>query len=140
MASKYARIVSLLSDLPPNCGARFNLITFANAVISPICDIEQPVFRRYSLGCYSRPDMKSPNRHESPRIDIKLRCRVTSLRAWAQNEMDTANIAGGSVFIGSHGPRAASIGQIVRVEHFRSFYDQLRSLEASPPLTCGGMA
>ena len=37
--------------------------------------------------------MRNINRRESPRIDIKLRCHVTSPALWMRNPMYTENIS-----------------------------------------------
>src|ERR1700746_1634079 len=79
------------------------LITFASAAESPICDIEQLVFRGYIRGCHSRPQMKSANRRENPRIDIKLRCHISSPALWAQSASYTKNISRSGVLIGGLG-------------------------------------
>jgi c-di-GMP-binding flagellar brake protein YcgR len=64
--------------------------------------------------------MKNINRRESPRIDIKLRCHVTSPALWAQSDMYTENISRSGVLIAWRGANAAlpvpSIGQIITVE------------------------
>jgi c-di-GMP-binding flagellar brake protein YcgR len=64
--------------------------------------------------------MKNINRRESPRIDIKLRCHVTSPALWAQSAMHTENISRSGVLIAWRGTEAAlplpSLGQIITVE------------------------
>jgi len=64
--------------------------------------------------------MKNINRRESPRIDIKLRCHVTSPALWAQNAMNTENISRSGVLIAWRAADAslplASLGQIITVE------------------------
>src|SRR5947209_14541302 len=64
--------------------------------------------------------MKNINRRESPRIDIKLRCHVTSPALWAQSAMYTENISRSGVLVAWHGVDPAlpmpSIGQIITVE------------------------
>src|SRR5581483_11957722 len=75
------------------------LITFASAVLSPICDIEPPVFRGYSRGCHGRPQMKTANRRESPRIDIKLPCHITSPAVWTEDSAYTENISRSGVLL-----------------------------------------
>ena len=51
--------------------------------------------------------MKNINRRESPRIDIKLRCHVTSPALWAQSAMYTENISRSGVLIAWRGAEAA---------------------------------
>jgi hypothetical protein len=64
--------------------------------------------------------MKTINRRESPRIDIKLRCHVTSPALWAQSAMHTDNISRSGVLIAWRGVESAlpqpSLGQIITVE------------------------
>ena len=64
--------------------------------------------------------MKNINRRESPRIDIKLRCHVTSPALWANSAMYTENISRSGVFIAWRGSDTSlpvpSIGQIITVE------------------------
>ncbi len=64
--------------------------------------------------------MKNINRRESPRIEIKLRCHVTSPALWAQGTMVTENISRSGLLIGWRGDGTAlpvpAVGQIVTVE------------------------
>src|SRR5262252_2119567 len=64
--------------------------------------------------------MKNINRRESPRIDIKLRCHVTSPALWAQSSMHTENISRSGVLIAWRGVDPAlpmpAMGQIITVE------------------------
>jgi hypothetical protein len=64
--------------------------------------------------------MKNINRRESPRIDIKLRCHVTSPALWVRSDMFTENISRSGLLIVWRGEGAAvpvpSVGQIVTVE------------------------
>ena len=64
--------------------------------------------------------MKTINRRESPRIDIKLRCHVTSPALWMKAEMYTENISRSGILVAWKGAEAAlplpAIGQIVTVE------------------------
>jgi c-di-GMP-binding flagellar brake protein YcgR len=64
--------------------------------------------------------MKTINRRESPRIEIKLRCHVTSPALWAQNVMHTENISRSGVLIAWRGGDTVlplpSMGQIITVE------------------------
>ncbi|HTT63117.1 MAG TPA: PilZ domain-containing protein [Bryobacteraceae bacterium] len=69
----------------------------------------------------SKPtEMKNINRRESPRIDIKLRCHVTSPALWAQSAMHTENISRSGVLIAWRGADPGlplpSLGQIITVE------------------------
>jgi hypothetical protein len=65
--------------------------------------------------------MKNFNRRESPRIEIKLRCHVTSPAIWARERIFTENISRSGLLIGWRGaagealPTPAS-GQILTVE------------------------
>jgi hypothetical protein len=64
--------------------------------------------------------MRNINRRESPRIEIKLRCHVSSPALWAQSAMHTENISRSGVLIAWRGldgelPLPA-VGQIVTVE------------------------
>jgi len=64
--------------------------------------------------------MKNINRRESPRIDIKLRCHVTSPALWMNGAMYTENISRSGVLLAWRGVDVAlpvpSPGQIVTVE------------------------
>ncbi len=64
--------------------------------------------------------MKNINRRESPRIDIKLRCHVTSPALWVRSAMSTENISRSGLLIawkGEEGPLSVpAVGQIVTVE------------------------
>ena len=65
--------------------------------------------------------MNTANRRESPRIDIKLRCHITSPAVLAPNAVFTENISRGGLLMGWHGVDPAvlvapAIGQIVTVE------------------------
>jgi hypothetical protein len=65
--------------------------------------------------------MKNINRRESPRIEIKLRCHVTSPALWARGNMTTENISRSGLLMLWRGNGAAaipfpSIGQILTVE------------------------
>jgi PilZ domain len=64
--------------------------------------------------------MKNINRRESPRIEIKLRCHVTSPAHWIRHALYTENISRGGLLIfwprmdaGAEAPRA---GQLMTVE------------------------
>ena len=64
--------------------------------------------------------MKNINRRESPRIEIKLRCHVSSPALWMKSAMYTENISRSGVLIVWRGVDAKlpipSLGQIVTVE------------------------
>jgi hypothetical protein len=64
--------------------------------------------------------MKNINRRESPRIEIKLRCHVTSPALWIRSVMVTENISRSGLLVawcGEGGPiPLPSIGQIITVE------------------------
>jgi PilZ domain len=64
--------------------------------------------------------MKNINRRESPRIDIKLRCHVTSPALWVRGAMYTENISRSGLLIAWRGDGAPlplpAIGQIVTIE------------------------
>lgn len=64
--------------------------------------------------------MKNINRRESPRIEIKLRCHVTSPAIWLKTAMYTENISRSGVLVAWCGDGARvpvpAVGQIVTVE------------------------
>src|SRR5262252_18225 len=64
--------------------------------------------------------MKTINRRENPRIEIKLRCHVTSPAVWMQAGMHTENISRSGILIAWRGLDATlplpSLGQIITVE------------------------
>lgn len=64
--------------------------------------------------------MKNINRRESPRMDIKLRCHVTSPALWAHCAMQTENISRSGILIAWRGAEAAlplpGVGHIVTIE------------------------
>src|SRR5271157_1141646 len=64
--------------------------------------------------------MKNINRRESPRIEIKLRCHVTSPALWTRSAMFTENISRSGLLVAWRGEGAPiplpSIGQILTVE------------------------
>ncbi|MEO8595247.1 MAG: PilZ domain-containing protein [Candidatus Solibacter sp.] len=64
--------------------------------------------------------MKTINRRESPRIDIRLRCHVSSPALWLQNVMHTENISRSGVLIAWRGAESElptpCVGQIITVE------------------------
>ncbi len=69
----------------------------------------------------SKPkEMKTINRRESPRIDIKLRCHVTSPALWTHNVMVTENISRSGLLIAWRAENAPlpvpAVGQILTVE------------------------
>lgn len=64
--------------------------------------------------------MKNINRRESPRIDIQLRCHVTSPALWMRSAMYIENISRSGVLVAWCGEGAAvpvpSLGQIVTID------------------------
>ncbi|MBZ5577605.1 MAG: PilZ domain-containing protein [Acidobacteriia bacterium] len=64
--------------------------------------------------------MKTTNRRESPRIEIKLRCHVTSPALWARSAIYTENISRSGILIAWRGEGQPlgppAMGQIVTVE------------------------
>jgi len=64
--------------------------------------------------------MKTINRRESTRIDIKLRCHVTSPAVWLLSPMFTENISRSGVMVAWRGPDGSpalpSVGQIITVD------------------------
>jgi len=64
--------------------------------------------------------MKTINRRESPRIEIQLRCHVTSPALWARSAMKTENISRSGVLVvwAGEGPTVPvpGLGQILTVE------------------------
>lgn len=64
--------------------------------------------------------MKTINRRESPRMDIKLRCHVTSPALWAQSAMHTENISRSGILIAWRVADATlplpAVGHIVTIE------------------------
>jgi hypothetical protein len=66
------------------------------------------------------PAMRTINRRESPRIDIKLRCHVTSPALWMRSALYTENISRSGLLVAWRGEGAAlpmpAVGQILTVE------------------------
>jgi hypothetical protein len=65
--------------------------------------------------------MKTINRRESTRIDIQLRCYVTSPALWMRSAMHTENISRSGILVAWRGEDSATvpvpvIGQVVTVE------------------------
>lgn len=64
--------------------------------------------------------MKTINRRENPRMEINLRCHVSSPALWMRSAMYTENISRSGLLIAWRGDGAAlpvpSIGQIVTIE------------------------
>ena len=65
--------------------------------------------------------MRNINRRESPRIDIQLRCYVTSPALWMRSAMHTENISRSGILVAWRGEDAATVpvpvaGQVVTVE------------------------
>ena len=75
---------------------------------------------RAKFGNVEAKEMRNINRRESPRIEIKLRCHVSSPALWMQSDMYTQNISRSGVLIAWRGVDAnlpvPSTGQIVTVE------------------------
>jgi hypothetical protein len=65
-------------------------------------------------------EMRNINRRESPRIEIKLRCHVTSPALWLRCAMSTENISRSGLLVAWRSEGAAlplpELGQIVTVE------------------------
>ena len=115
MRKNYHGFVVFFSGI---CNA-LTIITFANGWLVPICDIEPALFQGYIRGCRNRPKMKTSNRRESPRIDIRLRCHVTSPALWARSTIYTENISRSGVLIAWESdvqPGPPAMGQIVTIE------------------------
>jgi hypothetical protein len=72
------------------------------------------------FGSVESKEMKNINRRESPRIEIKLRCHVSSPALWMQSAMYTENISRSGVLIAWRGVDTKlplpAMGQIVTVE------------------------
>ena len=72
------------------------------------------------FGNVEAKEMKNINRRESPRIEIKLRCHVSSPALWMQSAMYTENISRSGVLIAWRAPTTElptpSVGQIITVE------------------------
>src|SRR5947209_16737724 len=64
--------------------------------------------------------MRNINRRESPRIEVKLRCHVTSPALWMRSAMYTENISRSGLMVAWRGEGSAlplpSVGQILTVE------------------------
>ena len=64
--------------------------------------------------------MKNINRRESPRIDIKLRCHVTSPALWLLSPMYTDNISRSGLMVDWRGadvnPALPAVGQIITID------------------------
>lgn len=64
--------------------------------------------------------MKTTNRRESPRIDIKLRCHVTSPAFWARTPVYTENISRSGILLAWQGDTEPmgppATGQILTIE------------------------
>jgi hypothetical protein len=65
--------------------------------------------------------MKNINKRESPRIEIELRCHITSPALWMRSAMYTENISRSGILIAWRGEGAVAvpvpgIGQIVTAE------------------------
>ena len=75
---------------------------------------------RAKFGSVEVKEMRNINRRESLRIEVKLRCHVSSPALWMQTAMYTENISRSGVLIAWRGADTQlpipSIGQIVTVE------------------------
>ena len=75
---------------------------------------------RAKFGSVEVKEMKTINRRESLRIEIKLRCHVSSPALWMESAMHTENISRSGVLIAWRGVDGElpipSMGQIVTVE------------------------
>jgi hypothetical protein len=75
---------------------------------------------RAKFGSVEAKEMKNINRRESPRLEIKLRCHISSPAIWVESAMHTENISRSGVLIAWRGVDAElpipSMGQIVTVE------------------------
>ena len=75
---------------------------------------------RAKFGSVEPKEMKNINRRESPRIEIRLRCHVSSPALWTQGAMYTENISRSGVLIAWRSDDAElpvpSIGQMITVE------------------------
>src|ERR1700733_11912412 len=64
--------------------------------------------------------MRNINRRESPRIEINLRCHVTSPALWMKSAMYTENISRSGILVAWKGAEAnlpvPAMGQIITVE------------------------
>jgi hypothetical protein len=65
-------------------------------------------------------EMRNINRRESPRIEIKLRCHVTSPALWMRTAMYTENISRSGLLVAWRGEGSAlpmpMVGQILTIE------------------------
>jgi hypothetical protein len=68
----------------------------------------------------SSKEMRNINRRESPRIDIQLRCHVTSPALWIRSALFTENISRSGLLVAWRGEGSAlplpSTGQIITIE------------------------
>jgi c-di-GMP-binding flagellar brake protein YcgR len=68
----------------------------------------------------SSKEMRNINRRESPRIDIQLRCHVTSPALWIRGALYTENISRSGLLVAWRGEGSAlplpSTGQIITIE------------------------
>jgi len=64
--------------------------------------------------------MRNINRRESPRIEVKLRCHVTSPALWMRSPMYTENISRSGLLIAWRGDNSAlpmpGVGQILTID------------------------
>ena len=68
----------------------------------------------------SSKEMRNINRRESPRIEIQLRCHVTSPALWIRSALYTENISRSGLLVAWRGEGSAlplpSTGQIITIE------------------------
>src|SRR4051812_15527611 len=68
----------------------------------------------------SSKEMRNINRRESPRIEIKLRCHVTSPALWIRSALYTENISRSGLLVAWRGEGSAlplpATGQIITIE------------------------
>ena len=95
-------------------------ITFGSARVYPIDDIDQCPIKRLNSRMLSPAKMKNINRRESPRIDIQLRCHVTSPALWGGTTLYTENISRSGILISWQGEGGAlalpAAGQILTID------------------------
>lgn len=76
-------------------------------------------FERYSSG-ESQGPMKNINRRESPRVEIQLRCHVTSPAVWGRSAIYTENISRSGMLVAWRGDGGSlpipAMGQIMTIE------------------------
>jgi hypothetical protein len=109
-------------------------------------------------------EMRNINRRESPRIEIKLRCHVTSPALWMRSAMYTENISRSGLLTvevelpANHGfgqkcihcqgtvirilsdPECPRVALRVNYMDFRAFHDRLRVVDSMTPVVNSWMA